>query len=70
MRAEVSLARPSQERGSGQTAIVELCNLDGFVDVTSSGAHSLHCAKRGCDQVIAISWLYTSLNEGGYRDGK
>ena len=28
----------THERGSGQAAIVELCNLDGFDDVTSSGA--------------------------------
>ena len=38
----------THERGSGQAAIVELCNLDGFDDVTSSGATR-------CDQVIAIS---------------
>ena len=38
----------THKRGSGQAAIVELCNLDGFDDVTSSGAMR-------CDQVIAIS---------------
>ena len=46
----VSLASHTltHERGSGQAAIVQLCNLDGFDDVTSSGATR-------CDQVIAIS---------------
>ena len=40
--ALVSLATPSLTREA------ELCNLDGFDDVTSSGATR-------CDQVIAIS---------------
>ena len=33
----------THERGSGQAAIVELCNLDGFDDVTSSGAYAGDC---------------------------
>ena len=47
MQVAFSLASHTltHERGSGQAAIVELCNLDGFDDVTSSGATR-------CDQVI------------------
>ena len=36
----------THERGSGQAAIVELCNLDGFDYVTSSGRSG------DCDQLI------------------
>ena len=41
----------THERGSGQAAIVELCNLDGFDYVTSSGRSG------DCDQLIVR--LYT-----------
>ena len=36
----------THERGSGQAAIVELCNLDGFDDVTS------RVRSGDCDQLI------------------
>ena len=48
MWSDYSLASHTltHERGSGQAAIVELCNLDGFDYVTSSGRSG------DCDQLI------------------